>query len=240
MAYFGEALSHSALLGAALGLVLGISSDLMVIGVCIASALLLPLLERARELASDTLIGILAQAALSLGVVLIAFHQGLRIDLFAYLFGDILSVSDHELPILAGGAVLVLVALRLLWRPLLSVAVDQDVARVEGVKVEVVRLAFMLLIALVVAVAAKLVGVLLVTAMLIIPAASARCFARSPEMMAVLAAVFGILAVSAGVGVSFHFDAPTGPCIVLAATVIFIAGRLLPGVNGKAVHKALS
>lgn len=228
MAYFGEALSHSALLGAAMGLLMGLSADPLVIGVCVISALVLPWLERARDLGSDTLIGIIAQASLSLGVVLIAYHQGARIDLFAYLFGDILSVSDAELPWLALGTLLVLIAFRLLWRPLLAVAVHEDVARVEGVRVELVRTGFMLLIALVVAVAARLVGVLLVTAMLIIPAAAARRFACTPAAMAVIAAVLGVLAAFLGVSASLRYDMPTGPGMVLAATVLFVLSRLWP------------
>jgi zinc transport system permease protein len=228
MAYFGEALAHSALLGAALGLLLGLKTDLAMLGVCVALAALLPLMERQRLLAQDTLIGILAQGALALGVVLIGYQQGPRVDLYAYLFGDILAVRSADLLWMAPGALLVLAVLTRLWRSLLSIAVDEDLAHVEGVNVQAVRMAFMLIIAVVVAAAAKLVGVLLVTAMLIIPAATARRFSRTPERMAQYAVGFGLAAVLGGVAASFQWDTPTGPSIVLAAVALFGLSHSMP------------
>ncbi len=221
MAYFGDTLAHSALLGVALGFLLEVNINLAIILVCIALALLLVGLQQQRRLASDTVLGILSHSALSLGLIVLAFMETLRIDLMGYLFGDILAVSAVEVYwILSGGAVALLL-LAGIWRPLLSMTVHEELARVEGVPVVPVRVAFMLLIALVIAVAMKVVGILLITSLLIIPAATARRFARTPEQMALLAAAAGCLAVAGGLFGSLQWDLPAGPAVVVAAALLF-------------------
>jgi zinc transport system permease protein len=152
----------------------------------------------------------------------------LRVDLLGYLFGDILAVTRWDLVWVYGGGAIVLAALALLWRQFLSMTVHEDLARVEGVPVDRLNFVFVLLIAITVAVAMKIVGVLLITALLIIPAAAARRFARSPEQMAVLAGVLGAVAVAAGIFASLTFDTPTGPSIVVAAAVLFALSALIP------------
>jgi zinc transport system permease protein len=229
MAYFGDTLAHSALLGVALGFLVGISTNLTVIALCMGLAVMLVTLQRQRRLASDTLLGILAHSALSLGLVSVAFLEGVRIDLMGYLFGDILAVTSGDLAWIFGGGLLALVLLLVLWRPLLAMTVHEDLARVEGVPVMWVSLGFMLLIALVIAVAMKVVGILLITSLMIIPAATARRLAATPEQMAVLAGVLGALAVMGGVMGSLQWDTPTGPSIVVAAAVLFAVIYLIPG-----------
>ncbi|MCB1737248.1 MAG: metal ABC transporter permease [Gammaproteobacteria bacterium] len=228
MAYFGDTLAHSALLGVALGFLLGISPNIGVAVVAVAVALLLLALQHRHWLATDTLLGILAHGALSIGLVAMAFLTEVRIDLMAYLFGDILSVGIPDLVAIWGGGVVVLGALFRLWRPLLAVTVHEELARVEGVPVARVRLVFLLLIAVVIAVAMKVVGVLLITAMMIIPAASARRLSRTPEQMAVIAALFGIGAVLLGLAGSWRWDTPTGPSVVVGAIVLFAVQGLIP------------
>ncbi|HYG89006.1 MAG TPA: zinc ABC transporter permease subunit ZnuB [Azospirillum sp.] len=228
MAYFGDTLAHSALLGVTLGFLLGVDPTIGVMAVCVVLALVLVALHHRHTLASDTVLGILSHSALSLGLVAVAFLETLRVDLIGYLFGDILSVTyDDLLRIYAGGAV-ALMLLVLLWRRLLAVTVDEDLARVEGMPVVALRLAFMLLIALVIAVAMKIVGILLITSLLIIPAAAARRFARTPEQMAVLAAVLGMMAVAGGILASLRWDLPGGPSVVVAAFALFLASNLVP------------
>ncbi len=227
MAYFGDTLAHSALLGVALGFLLGIDLTVGIVSVSFAIAVLLGILQRNRQLASDTLLGILSHGSLAAGLVVLAFLSDLRIDLMSYLFGDILAVTLIDIYWIYGGGALVLLGLAFLWRPLLSMTVHEDLAHVEGVQVEKVRLGLMLLIALVIATAMKAVGILLVTSLLIIPAAAARYFAKTPEQMAVIASGVGCLAVALGLGGSFQFDTPTGPTIVVAAIFLFgVAGIL--------------
>ncbi|EIJ35789.1 iron chelate uptake ABC transporter family permease subunit [Thiothrix nivea] len=228
MAYFGDTLSHSALLGVALGFLTGMSLNLWVMLVCVVVALLMLYVQRNPALGTDTLLGIIGHGALALGTVALAFLPDVRVDLMAYLFGDILAVTRLDVALTWGLAVLVLAVLGWLWRPLLSLSVHAELAQVEGVNVGWVSTAYMLLVALMVAVAMKVVGVLLLTALLIIPAATARRFAHTPEQMAVLAVVAGLLALLAGMGVSLQLDTPTGPSIVVSASLLFILVQALP------------
>lgn len=228
MAYFGDTLAHSALLGVALGLLLEVSLDATITAVCVLLAVLLVALQSRKRLASDTLLGILSHSALALGLIAVMLVEELRVDLMGYLFGDILAVSGADLGWVWGGGAVVLALLGVIWRPLLAATVHEELARVEGVPVAVVRATFMVLMALVIAVAMKVVGILLVTSLLIIPAATARHFARSPEQMAGIAAVAGALAVSGGLFGSWQWDLPAGPAIVAAAAALFFLSPLLP------------
>lgn len=229
MAYFGATLSHASLLGIALGLLLGVETTLGVLAVCLVVALLMGLRHPAMKsqmLSEDTVLGILAHGTLALGLVAVAFLGDVRFDLNAYLFGDILAVGTGDLYRLYGGGVVVAIVLAMIWRPLLSATVDEELAIVEGVPVHAHRLVFMLLLAGVVALAMKVVGILLVTSLLIIPAAAARQLSTTPEQMAMLAAICGCLSVVGGMWGSATYDTPSGPSIVVAALVIFIATRL--------------
>ncbi len=232
MAYFGATLAHAALLGVAAGFLFDVDFRLGIVFVSVAVSALVVLLERSHRLAADTLLGILAHGALAFGLVCLAFIDSARLNLTAYLFGDILAVDAIDIAWIYGGGAVALGVLALIWRRLLSITVQEDVARVEGVKVTAVRLAFMLVMALVIAVAMKIVGVLLIVSMLIIPAAAARRFAASPEAMAVLAALIGCASVAGGLGASLTWDTPAGPSIVVVATAIFFAAFLPGGRRG--------
>jgi zinc transport system permease protein len=228
LAYFGDTLAHSALLGVALGFLLHINLTLGIIAVCQLLAILLFFGQRQKQLASDTLLGIFSHGALSLGLVVLAFMEGIRVDLFAYLFGDILSIGLADLSWIYGGGGLALAGLLFIWKPLLAITIHEDLARVEGVPVDRVNWAFLGLIALTVAVMMKVVGLLLVTSLLIIPAATARRFACTPEIMAILGSLIGCLAVVGGLYGSFTWDTPAGPSIVVAACGLFLLSFLLP------------
>ena len=224
MAYFGDSVAHSALLGVVLGVALGIELNAGIVITCVALALLLLLLQQQRRLATDTLLGILAHGALALGLVGISFFEGVRVDLMSYLFGDILAVTGRDLIWIYGGGGAVLAATALIWRPLLAITVHEELARAEGVRVGLVRIVFTLLIALAVAIAMKIIGLILIVALLIIPAATARRLARSPEQMALLASLIGVAAVAGGLHGSLAWDTPSGPSIVVAALALFVVG----------------
>jgi zinc transport system permease protein len=221
MVFFGAALAHSALLGVALGLILGIDVTLGALIICVLVALSMALIARDHRLADDTFLGIISHAALALALVVVASSGGLRVELLSFLFGDILAVSLSDLVWIWGGGAIVLAVLAVLWKPLLAMTVHEDLAAVEGVPVTIVRIAFLLVVALVTAVALKIVGALLIVALLIVPAATARRFAVTPESMAALAAAIGVVSVLAGLAASVWWDAPAGPAIVLAASALF-------------------
>ncbi|MEN8177703.1 MAG: zinc ABC transporter permease subunit ZnuB [Pseudomonadota bacterium] len=231
MAYFGDTLAHSALLGVGLGFILGISPNLAVMIIAVLMALLLLMLQNRKQLAVDTLLGILAHSALSFGLVVISFQASVRVDLMGYLFGDILAVTTTDLLWVWGGGLLVIASLLMIWQPLLSMTVHEELAQVEGVPVKRTRLIFMLLIALVIAVSMKIVGVLLITSMMIIPAAAARRFSQTPEQMTLVAAVIGGVAVMGGLAGSWQWDTPAGPSVVVTAAMLFGLSQLVPAAR---------
>lgn len=222
MAYFGDTLAHSALMGISLSLWLQISPGLAVAMTCLAIAGGLLVLQNQLPLATDTLLGILSHSALALGLIALYLMPNASLNLEGILFGDLLSVTATEtLAIwLVGAAVIGLLAW--LWRPLVSITVHQDLAQVEGTPVGAVKTVLMLSLALVIAIAMKVVGVLLITALLVIPAATARRFARTPEGMAVMGSVIGMLAVLVGLSCAWFLDIPAGPSVVLCAGILFL------------------
>lgn len=222
MAFFGDTLAHGALLGAALALALDVSVYLAVVAVCLGLAVALTGLQQQRQLASDTLLGIVAHTTLALGVIAISVQTTLQVDLFAYLFGDLLAVGWRDVTALWLGAVLILWMVAWQWRALLSITVNEELAQVEGVAVQRTRLLLMLLLALLIAGAIRTVGVLLITSLLVIPAASARRLTDTPTQMAVLASVIGMAAVCVGLALSWYADTPVGPSIVVAASGMFL------------------
>ncbi len=234
MAYFGATLAHGALLGVALGLLLGIDPVFGIAASSIVIALIVTGLQRQRALGGDTLLGILAHAGLALGLVALAFLPSVRFDLMATLFGDVLAVTWSDIFWIYLGGSAVLAVLALIWNALLAVTLNEDLARAEGVPAAPVQFAFMLILAVVIAIAMKVVGVLLIVSLLIIPAAAARPYARTPERMAILAAAAGALAVIGGLFASLQWDTPAGPSIVAAATAIFAVSFTL-GTLGKRI-----
>ncbi len=228
MAYFGDTLAHSALTGVALGLILSVNVSLAIVLFSLLLALALVALQHNSSLASDTLLGILSHAMLATGLVLVALFGRGRVDLYAYLFGDLLAVTPADLFTIAAVAAVIIPGLIAIWRPLLSLTVHEELAQVEGVAVVRTKLLLMLMMALLVAVAMKVVGVMLVTALLIIPAAASRRLARSPEQMAIGASLIGMTAVIGGVASSFVWDTPAGPSAVICAALAFGLSLLRP------------
>ncbi len=230
MAYFGDATAHAALLGVTLSLATALP---VVLGVAVA-ALAMALTVAAfagRSYAADTLLGVASHGALAAGLVALSFLSGVRVDLMGYLFGDILAVTRGDLAVIWGGAVLVVALVVWRWRRLLLATLNEDLAAASGVDSARERLILTLALALLVAVALKVVGVLLVTAMLIVPAAAARAFARTPEAMAVGAVAVGALASVVGLAGSWRLDTPAGPSIVVAAVVALIAANAVQGLR---------
>ncbi|MEP3427526.1 MAG: zinc ABC transporter permease subunit ZnuB [Roseibium sp.] len=226
MAYFGDTLSHAALLGVALSLLLDVNTTLAVGAVSIVLALILLTLRQSETLSSDALLGLLSHSALALGLVCLAFMTWVRVDLLGLLFGDILSVTRLDIAMIYGGGALVLAVLIVIWRQLFAATVSPDLASGEGLKPERAELIFMLLTAIVIAISLKIIGALLITALLIIPAAAARRLSVSPEQMAVLAALIGVGSVIGGLLGSLNYDTPSGPSIVVAATILFVLSLL--------------
>ncbi len=215
MAYFGETVAQASLIGIALALMFDVDITFAVLLVTTAVASILVLFSRQRALPFDSVLGLFHHGALAAGVIATSMLRGPQVDLVGYLFGDLFAITREDLYWIYGGGALVLAAIAWLWQPLLRLAVHEELAEAEGVKRERVKGLFILLLALTIAVAIKIVGVLLVIAFLVVPAAAARPFAPTPERMAVLAALIGIASVLLGFALSVHADTPGGPSIVL-------------------------
>lgn len=229
MAYFGDATAHAAILGVALALATDLPIGVGTLIVALAMAAIVSTLA-ARGWAMDTTLGVLAHSALALGLVAVSLIPAVRVDLSAYLFGDILAVTRRDLGFIWGGAGLVLVLLIWRWSALLTTTLSEDLAFASGLNPSRERLILTLALALTVAVALKVVGALLIAALLIIPAAAARSLARSPETMAALATAIGAGATIGGLALSLNLDTPAGPSIVAVAAAIFailaLVGRI--------------
>jgi len=225
MAYFGDTLAHSALLGVTFGFLLQLDPTLAVGATCSLLAILLVYLQQRQTLSVDTLLGILSHSMLALGIVTVSLFD-INVDLLSLLLGDLLAVSGRDLVIMGAATALIALSLYFLWEKLLAFTLHEELAAVEGVPVEWVRLALMLMLAVLIAIAMKVVGVLLITALLIIPAAAARRLSRTPERMAVLASTMGCVSVVLGLLASILWDTPAGPSIVLAAGIIFLFAQV--------------
>jgi len=227
MAYFGDALAHSSLLGVVLGLLIGMQPIFGVLISCMVFAVLLIRLKSTTNLRDDALLGVLAHGALALGLVIWGSMEHSNVDLYAWLFGDILAVTKTDLLYISLVTVIVLVSYKLIFQKLVLISVDEDIATAEGVQSDKILLAFVALIALFVSAAIQAVGILLTTAILIIPAATARLVAKSPAGMVQVSVLLGALAVCGGLLLSFTFDLVTGPAIIIVAVVAFFIASAL-------------
>ena len=228
MAFFGDTLAHAALLGIGFAILTDLSPligvPLVTLGTCVA----LLLAQRSAQLSNDTILAILAHATLACGLVLIALTGGRTVNLEALLFGDILTVSRTDVLVIFAGSATILGIIIWQWRRLLALTVSPDIAEAEGLAPRQAEWLFMILIAILVSIALKLVGVLLITALLIIPAAAARHMASSPESMARLAALCGVIAVAGGLYSSAGLDTPSGPSVIIVAAMLLVVVRLIP------------
>jgi zinc transport system permease protein len=235
MVFFGAAVAHSSLLGVALGLILGINVTVGVVLTAAAVAVMLVTLSRDKRLADDTILGVVAHGALALGLIALAFSESPDIeleeavghghghDLEAVLFGDIASITGVNLVWIVAGCVAGLVVFALIWKSLLAMTVHEEMAMIEGAPVAVIRIVFVLTLAVVVGVGLNVVGVLLIVSLLIIPAAAARRLTRGPESMAAIAAVIGVVSVLGGLQAHTAWGVPAGPAVVVMAILVFAA-----------------
>ena len=239
LAYFGDTLSHSALLGVAIALLLEVNITLTVFAISVIISFMLLFLQRRASLSSDALLGLLAHSTLALGLVVLAFMTWVRVDLMGFLFGDILAIGKSDIAVIWIGGAVIIAAISLIWRRLFAATVNDDLSVAEGIKPQFVNAVFMVIVAAVIAASLKLVGVLLITALLIIPAATARRFASSPEQMALLASLIGVISVLLGLNGSLAWDTPAGPSIVVAAMGCFALSLIkLPSLLSKKAKHA--
>ena len=222
LSFFGDTLSHSALLGVTLAFSFDINIALSVFFVSSAVALILLKLQKTTNLPGDALLGLLAHSSLAVGLVVISFLSFIRFDLMGLLFGDILAVAPNDIFIIWIGGALILLVLKLIWKPLFASTVNYELAEAEGMNPGKVNAIFTILMAAIIAISIKMVGLLLITGMLIIPAAMARNLSNNPVQMVIYSVIGGLLSVIIGLFSSLELNSPSGPSIITAALVLFI------------------
>ncbi len=227
MAFFGATIAEGAVLGVVSGLLFGMPPLAGATVACLTLAFFIEWQRADGRFSDDTVIGVIGHAALAAALVFAVYLVRVRVDLLAYLFGDILAISWPEVYASWIGAGIVLVLLIPIWRPLILATAEPEIAEAEGIKVKLLSLVFALLLAGVVALGLRMVGALLIVALLIMPAAAARPFCRTPLQMACLAIVIAAVSIGAGIFVSFRTDWPTGPTVALAAAAIYFASSIL-------------
>jgi zinc transport system permease protein len=233
MAYFGETMAHSGLLGITIAVLLNWNITLGIALITSLLALLLFVLQHQQRIPTDTLLGIMSHGSLALGMLVLAFSTHIRTDLTGLLFGDLLSVGYDDLILVAVIVLIGLPTLIYIWKPLLAITVNEDLAKAEGVNTGVVKVIFLLLVALTIATAMKIVGILLITALMIVPPAAARFIVKTPEQMGLVATLMAILSVWFGMAGSWQFDAPTGPAIVAMAVLLFVLSISFASIRNK-------
>jgi len=222
LSFFGDTLSHSALLGVTLALSFDINIAFSVFLISSAVALVLLKLQKTTNLPGDALLGLLAHSSLAVGLVVISFLSFIRFDIMGLLFGDILAVAPNDIFIIWIGGALILLVLKIIWKPLFASTVNYELAEAEGMNPARVNAIFTILMAAIIAISIKIVGLLLITGMLIIPAAMARNLSNNPVQMVVYSVIGGLLSVIVGLFSSLELNSPSGPSIITAALVLFI------------------
>ena len=233
LSYFGDTLSHSALLGVTLAYSFSLNISLSVFIVSAVVALLLINLQKKTKLAGDSLLGLLAHSTLAIGLVLIGFLSYIRFDLMGLLFGDILAVTIEDIALVWVGGFVILGILYFIWKSLFSATVNYDLSAAEGMKPEVSNFIFTLLLAGVIALSIKMIGALLITGLLLIPAATARNISNTPNQMVILSTLVGIISVIAGLFTSLELNTSSGPTIIVVALILFIISLVPLEIKGQ-------
>ena len=226
LSYFGDTLAHSALLGVTMAYTLELNIALSVFIISSLIALILIQLQKKTNLPGDALLGLLAHSSLAVGLVVIGFLTFIRFDIMGLLFGDILAVTTDDLLIIWTGGAVILLVLKLIWKPLFASTVNYELAEAEGLNPSRATAIFTILMAAVIAISIKMVGLLLITGMLIIPAAMARNISDSPQKMVLFSIIGGLLSVLLGLFSSLEFNTSSGPSIIMASLILFILSLL--------------
>jgi len=233
LSYFGDTLSHSALLGVTLAYAFSINITLSVFVISSIVAILLINLQKRTKLAGDSLLGLLAHSTLAIGLVLIGFLSSIRFDLMGLLFGDILAVTTEDITLVWIGGIIILGILYYIWKSIFSATVNYDLAAAEGMRPEISNFIFTLLLAAVIALSIKMIGALLITGLLLIPAAIARNLSNSPKQMIIISVLAGIASVVIGLFTSLELNTSSGPSIIVASLALFVLSLIPLEIRGQ-------
>jgi len=221
LSFFGDTLAHAALLGVTMAVFFEINIAFSVFLISSVVALILIKLQKSTKLPGDALLGLLAHSSLAVGLVVIGFLTSIRFDVMGLLFGDILAVNQNDLLLIWIGGAFILLILKFIWKPLFASTVNHELAEAEGMEPNKFNAIFTVLMAAVIAISIKIVGLLLITGMLIMPAAMGRNLSNNPQQMVKLSVIGGLLSVIIGLFSSLQLNTPSGPSIITAALILF-------------------
>ena len=221
LSFFGDTLAHAALLGVTMAVFFEINIAFSVFLISSVVALILIKLQKNTKLPGDALLGLLAHSSLAVGLVVIGFLTSIRFDVMGLLFGDILAVNQNDLLLIWIGGAIILLILKMIWKPLFASTVNHELAEAEGMNPDKMNAIFTILMAAIIAISIKIVGLLLITGMLIIPAATARNISSNPQQMIKLSILGGLMSVLIGLFSSLELNTASGPSIITAALILF-------------------
>ncbi|MBW8308432.1 MAG: metal ABC transporter permease [Candidatus Paracaedibacteraceae bacterium] len=227
MSFFSDAMGHAAILGVIGGLILHIHPQMAVAAIALLAAFILSRYRDSSRLPLDTWLGAVSYGGLSLGLCLMALYPSVRVNPEAILFGEILSVTWTDVLWVLAVAIGTPLLFWKIWRPVVLITMDEDWAATNNTPVYSIQMIFLTTIALVTAVGLKITGALLLPALMIFPAATASYFARSPETMVITSSLVAIVSFMSGALVSFWFDLPTGPAIVVISLLLMVIGAFV-------------
>lgn len=222
LAFLSDTLGHAAVMGVGLGLLLEVTPVFGVLAVALLIVFSLNRVDSFNSALSETTLAIISHTGLAGGIILVGLLPAQSVNLEAILFGDLLATTSADLVRLLITTLVLLLLLLHHWRSFVAVSVSREIAQAEGIEVRKVQFLMYIMIALLVAVMMKVMGVLLIAAMLVIPTTSARLFSRSPEQMVAVSALYGLGALAGGISSSFQFDWQTGPAIVVCAALLML------------------
>ena len=222
MSFFSDAISHSAFAGIAVGAMLGIDLSLSSIGMAVIISFIIAFLSERTSLSHDTAIGIAFSGAIASGMLIMGMMKGYRADLFSYLFGDILAITNLDLLIILSVGVLAVATMMIFFKSFLQITFNRELAQVEGINVRFFEYLLFFIIAIVVTVSLKIIGMILVTSLIIVPAAAAKNVSSNMRQLFSYSSFFGVISGIVGLAGSVYLDTASGPTIVLVSIGIFI------------------
>ncbi len=234
MSFFANAVAHSSLAGIAIGFFMGLNPMVTAVIFGVIVGILVAFLKNRSVLSVDTIIGIFLPSSMAIGILVISLIEGYKPDLLSYLFGNILAVDRLYLYLSLGLGVLVLILLGILFRRYISITFDRELAKIQGINVELYDYLFIILLSITVIISTKIVGIILVSALVVIPPASSKNISSNFFQMVVFSIVFGFISSTVGLFLSYYLNLASGATIIMVSVLIFLITFFLkPVLNRK-------
>ncbi|MCB9813283.1 MAG: metal ABC transporter permease [Pseudomonadales bacterium] len=231
VAFYGDAIAHSSLAGVAIGLFFGIYPLFTALIYSIIVALFLPAMRKTFSLSFDNILGILLPLSMGLGVLIFSFLPGYQPEMMSFLFGNILTIQLQEIYLIIGIFIVTIIILSKLINPILMTSLDEEYATLLGLNVKWLQRLYEVLLTIIIVAGVKLLGVILINALLIIPASSAKNLSNSMKMWLILSPIISVISVFGGIVSSVLLNTPPGATIAVFAGLIFLISQVISKLN---------